>query len=70
MISQPDPTVYAAMIYIDGAEFMGIPHADAGKAWALFDDVVEAEGGDVALMVWQPRWRIWLRERLSISSAA
>ena len=56
-----------AIILVDGDEFMRI--WDAGdNARSLFDETVRRVGGEVALMVWKPRYGCYLRERLSISA--
>jgi hypothetical protein len=60
------PDIPAAIIFVDGEEFIRVWLDDA---YALFDATVERVGGEVALMVWKPKLGIFLRERLSYSAS-
>lgn len=55
-----------AIIFVDGEEFMRVWD---DSARAMFDETVRRVGGEVALMVWKPRYGIYLRERLSITAS-
>jgi hypothetical protein len=65
----PNEKTYAAMVYVDGEEFMGIPHETSDQMDEMFNETVKRVGGEVALMVWKPKYRIWFRERLSITAS-
>jgi hypothetical protein len=55
-----------AIIYVDGEEFIVCDKGD--DFLALFKETVRTVGGEVALCVYKPRYRSYLRERLSITA--
>ena len=56
-----------AIIYVDGEEFIRLQDGDDFRA--VFDETVRREGGEVALMVWKPRYGAYLREQMSITAS-
>lgn len=61
-MSDPAP----AIVFVDGEEFIRCQDGDNFRA--VFDETVRREGGEVALMVWKPRYNVYLRERMSITA--
>ena len=58
-----------AIIYIDGEEFMRLwCDADSIEPSQMFEETKrqEPDWREVALMVWKPRYGIYLREKLSM----
>lgn len=59
-----------AIIYVDGEEFMKLgPDVSASEQIRFFEQTIKRVGGEVALMVWKPRYQIYLRERLSLTAS-
>jgi len=58
---------HKAKIMIDGEEFINCVEGDDYRS--LFEEAVKRVGGEVALMIWKPKYGIWLREKLSISAS-
>jgi hypothetical protein len=56
-----------AVVFVDGDEFCRLyENCDAD---AFFEETVRRVGGEVALMVWKPRYGVYLRERLTITAS-
>ena len=53
-----------AIVYVDGKEFIRCPTKEDGNE--TFEQTrQEYPDSEIALMVWKPRHKIWLREKLS-----
>lgn len=57
----------SAIIMVDGEEFMRL--WNEADDYAMFDETVRRVGGEVALLVWKPRYGIYFRERLSMTAS-
>ena len=56
-----------AIIYVDGEEFIVCKEGDNFQS--QFQQVVQKEGGEVALCVYKPRYGGYLRQSLSITTS-
>lgn len=59
--------VVHAIIFVDGEEFIRCGKDD--DLSQLFQQTVNEVGGEVALMVYKPKYGIYLREKLSITAS-
>lgn len=57
---------YVAKIMVDGEEFINCEKGD--NYLRAFQQTVAFVGGEVALMVWKPRYGAYLREKLSMTA--
>lgn len=66
-----DPSKGTIAILIDGEEFIRCD-GDRYQGLALFGETLEEEpdAREVALFVWKPRHRLWLREALHMHGRA
>lgn len=58
--------IYPAIIYLDGMPYAHLLEGDDFNG--LFDTAVKELGGEVALMVWKPKYQIYIREKYSYTA--